>query len=301
MNLVGHKQILNFFELVIKNNNISHTYCFVGPESVGKKSVAKKISANILNVEFDKLVYQPDFTVVEQEINEKTGKTKKNIDIDQIRNLKQVLSRRSFLGGYKIAIIDDADKMNISSANALLKTLEEPKEKTIIFLITTDEALLPQTIQSRTQMIYFQPVKNSEISDYLVSRDLSEAQAEEFSRESCGMPGKALAWSQDSELYASYKLEVGRFKRIFGLPLYEKMDSVEPLFGDKTDHIAAREKLYSVLDLWSILLRQYFFENENVDKKIFLQVSNKINEAKNLLNKNIHPKLLIEQVLLALP
>ena len=81
--IIGHEKILQFFDSVIANDNLSHAYCFVGPRSVGKKAVAKNLASRILNIDKDKLYTSPDFSFVERSINEKTGKTRKDITIDQ--------------------------------------------------------------------------------------------------------------------------------------------------------------------------------------------------------------------------
>ena len=157
--IIGHAKIIIFFEKVIANGNLSHAYCLAGPDQVGKKTVVEHISAKIFGVPVGKLKLQPDYILVEQEINAKTDKTNKNISAEQARDLRLFLSHKSFLGGYKIAIIDMAEKMNDSSANILLKILEEPRGKTVLFLITRNENLLPKTIQSRCQMIFFEQVE----------------------------------------------------------------------------------------------------------------------------------------------
>ena len=153
--IIGHDKILNFFDRVMENGNLSHAYLFVGPDQVGKKTVAQEMGSKILKVSRDKLKTSPDYSFTTQLFDEKTGKTKKNIIIAQMRELRENLARRSYMGGYKIAIIDSADKMNIEAANALLKTLEEPSEKTILFLITDNDVALPATIRSRCQIIHF--------------------------------------------------------------------------------------------------------------------------------------------------
>jgi DNA polymerase III subunit delta' len=325
MNIIGHYKIRDFFDKVIENGNLSHAYCFVGPKQVGKRALAEQISAKILGVPVEKLKTQPDFTVLEQELNEKTGKTKKNIDIDQIRNLRSTLFRRSFLGGYKIAIIDQAEKMNISSANALLKTLEEPKEKTVLFLVTNNEKMLPVTIRSRAQMIYFHRVKTEVIENELKKREgkknnivingdrtISDKLLNEIARLCTGLPGRAICWVEDQEAYKAHKKEIVRFVNLPNKSFHDKLKLVEELFGDKSDYVVARERLQTVLDLWSLLLRDWvLMESLNEDARIhkvpfkkkiepsrMLKLSQKISEAKILLNKNVHPRLLVEDILL---
>ena len=92
--IIGHKRILQFFDSVIEHDNLSHAYCFTGPGSVGKRTVAKTLAAKILNVDLEKLNTSLDFSLVERAINEKTGKMRKDISIEQIRNLISVLFNR---------------------------------------------------------------------------------------------------------------------------------------------------------------------------------------------------------------
>lgn len=312
--IIGHRQILEFFDKVIKNGNLSHAYCFVGPEKVGKRTVAEYLASRIFQVDFSKLKILPDYVVVEQLFDDKTGKTKKDISVEQMRQLREGLSRHTFLGDYKIALVDQADKMNIEAANALLKTLEEPTKKTIIFLLTDDEERLPRTILSRCQRIYFYPVDRWLIAEELKNREVNEEKAEKLARWSRGLPGLAISWSQDPEEWEKYQQEVKRFVSLLKRNFFEKNKIVEDLFGDKTDHIATRENLQHTLNLWQLLVRDIFFnavdeKNYNIhqieevglpiDKIVKLE--DKMREARDLLDKNIHPRLLIEQILLELP
>lgn len=308
--IIGHSKIITFFEKVIANGNLSHAYCLVGPDQIGKKTVAEYISGKILGVPAGKLKQQPDYILVEQEINEKTEKMNKNISSEQTRDLRLFLSQKSFLGGYKIAVIDMAEKMNDSSSNILLKTLEEPRGKTVLFLITRNEELLPKTIQSRCQTIFFQPVEKNLIKQYTVGCGLDEKEAEEMARLSAGLPGRVCQWIDNREEYNLYKQEMIRFVSLFNRPFYEKLSKIDDLFGDKVDHIVAREKLQNILDIWMTVLRGFMYSNTGIiPKKIKIDLSNEkllnlsklITEAKDFLSANIHPRLLVEQILLELP
>lgn len=301
--IIGHDKIQDFFAKVIDNGALSHAYCFVGVEGVGKKALAKNLAFKLL--ETNNLQTSPDFTVVEQIFDEKTEKTKRDITVTQIRELREFLSRSS-CGGYKIAIIDGAEKMNSEAVNALLKTLEEPSKKTILFLVTNDEQKLPETIKSRCQTIYFHPVDTGLIQKYLERLDVEDA--EEMSRLSLGLPGKVLTWSRDRDQYESYKQEVLRFDSLFQKNFHEKIKIVEDLFGDKTDHISARKKLIDVLQIWEILVRDSFLKDQaihkikfSLDKVSVTNLYNTIVEAKQMLLQNIHPRLIIENILLNLP
>ncbi|PLX26166.1 hypothetical protein C0581_05150 [Candidatus Parcubacteria bacterium] len=294
--IIGHQRILQFFDSVITHGNLSHAYCFVGPKSVGKKAVAERLASQILNIDYNKLYTSPDFSLVERSINEKTGKTRKDISIDQIRNLISILSQSAFAkDGYKVAVVDEADIMSVGASNALLKTLEEPKKNTVLFIITDDESKLLPTIQSRCQMIYFSPVANKEIQKHM-----KDGSTDEIIECAHGLPGKAITWSRDAGNFQEYKHEVSRFQSLFGKNFYEKLALVEELFGDKTDHILARSRLQEVLNIWQIELHNSI-KQEKIAAQNFVQISKNIKQARTLLGKNVHPRLLVEHILLQLP
>ena len=313
--IIGHSKILDLFDKIKENNNLSHAYCFVGPEKLGKRTVAQTLSAQFLGTELDKLGAHPDVMLVSQEMNQKTDKTKKNIDVDQIRSLRSILQTRPLMGEYKIAIVDEAEKMSLGASNALLKTLEEPKDQTIIFLITKDEKLLPVTIQSRCQMIYFHSVERKVIKDFLCKKNVDKDRAEEMARFSRGLPGLALSWLADPESQDVYLQEVKRFISMTGKPFFEKLKLIDNLFGDKSDHIQSRSRLVEVLHVWQLLLRDIAYDLQGQNQQSIhnlgsvskwtnqqvLEVESRLVKAKKLLEKNIHPKLLVEQILLQIP
>lgn len=99
----------------------------------------------------------------------------KVIKIDQIRDLCEKLSKTSQLGGYKIGMIRDAERMNVNAANSLLKTLEEPGADTLIILISSRPGSMMATIRSRCQKISFTtPIKDQAI-DWLKKQTDSTA------------------------------------------------------------------------------------------------------------------------------
>lgn len=292
--IIGNKKILNFFDNVIQHDTVSHAYCLVGPQHVGKRTVAEELARRMFGL--DSRVHvktSPDFHFVERILNEKTGKLRKDISIDQIRKLITALYQRPFIkDGYKIAIIDEAHAMSVGASNALLKTLEEPKKKTLLFLITHDESELLPTIQSRCQMIYFSLVPSLELEH------IPEVTSDMI-RQAHGRPGILYSWREDNKLYEDYLGEVDRFNNLFGKPLYEKIGDVEELFGDKSDHILARNRLQEVLDIWEITLHNNT-KQKKTDTYTCYEVSKCIKKARNFLDKNIHPRLLIEHILLAM-
>ena len=150
-----------------KSNNLPNSILIHGLSGIGKRTFLNKLVKNILNIEFNdnnadhhlnlfKNNTHPNIKIIEKEIDSKTGKIKSNITIDQIRRLKTFLNSTSIIqNSSKIVIVDSADYLNISSANSMLKILEEPKENTYIFLISNQISLLLPTIRSRCLKIKF--------------------------------------------------------------------------------------------------------------------------------------------------
>ena len=97
-----------------------------------------------------------------------------SIRIDDIRALCEKLNQTSLYGGYRVAIIEQAEYMTISAANSLLKTLEEPGQNVLLILTTSRPHRLPVTIRSRCQLLRFSVPEESTALDWLNSRQPSQ-------------------------------------------------------------------------------------------------------------------------------
>ncbi|MEO6687796.1 MAG: DNA polymerase III subunit delta', partial [Dokdonella sp.] len=141
----------------------------------------------------------PDLVRITFELRD-DGKPRTEIAVDQMRKLSQRLALSSQFGGLQIAMIDPADRMNVSAANALLKTLEEPATSTIIVLIADDPARLPATIRSRCQRIAIGMPSRDEALAWLRAQRVDASSAASALDASLGNPGLALDWSGDDAL-----------------------------------------------------------------------------------------------------
>lgn len=312
--LIGHNKIIDFFASASEHEALSHAYLLVGPAHVGKQTLVRFVAAQLLSTSLEKLALHPDMVLVEREVNPKTDKTRKDIIIDQIRDMQHVLSARSSLGGYKVALIADAHLMNQGAANALLKTLEEPKAKTILFLTTIDEEQVPTTIRSRCQSLYVAPVETKDIEQALIDRDVDPDVAARLARSAAGRPGLALTWAEDPDAYEQFQERTKTFLSLFGQPLYAKLQAIDHVFADKTDHIAARANLIDTFSDWELMLRDLSLHQrglgdyrcQEIEASVDITAHAddlfiRIERAKQLLTKNVHPKLAVEHVLLAMP
>ncbi len=306
MSTIGHNKQREFFKKIKEANRLSHAYLLIGPNKVGKKKVVLEFVADLFLVGESDLSSHPDIIFIRPGINEKTGKTNKNINVNDIKSLRRFLSTGAVRAKYKIGVIDVADRMNIASSNALLKTLEEPNENSILFLITNDESKLLKTIISRVQSLYFGRVSPHDVFDFLSGRGLDSVLAREMAILSEGRVGYAVSWSQDMELYEKFKLSSELFINIFGKPFYQKLSMVEHLFGDKSDPNETRERLIETLDEWLVILWKMYYNNnvlrnDLISKENLLKIESSITQAKIGLKQNVHPRLLIENILLFIP
>jgi DNA polymerase III subunit delta' len=120
--------------------------------------------------------------------------------VTQMRQIEREANFRPFEGKARIFLIDEADKLNDSSANALLKVLEEPPPTSHIILITSRPAMLLETIRSRCQMIRFSPLTAEEIAQHLLENKLADRNSANLrARVATGSIGRAL--SSDLEVF----------------------------------------------------------------------------------------------------
>ena len=173
------------------HGTLPHALLLCGPAGLGKRALADAfVRARLCDTPRDghacgecracKLLAagtHPDRLLVTLEVNEKTGKLRREILIDQIRALSARLALASQLGGWQIAVIDPAEAMTGAAQNALLKTLEEPSAASLIMLVTDQPWRLVPTIRSRCQRIDFAVPPRAEALAWLAARGIDNADA----------------------------------------------------------------------------------------------------------------------------
>lgn len=168
----------------LEQGRLPHALLLTGPKGIGKVAFAEQLAAGLLCEEAPaaqvcgqcqncRLVASgnhPDKKVVTFEVNPKDGKVAKELKVDQIRGISEALGLMSQFGGYKVAIVYPADRMNVNAANSILKTLEEPTNKTLLMLVTDFPSRLLPTIRSRCQELRFTAPGAQEAATWLQQR-----------------------------------------------------------------------------------------------------------------------------------
>lgn len=200
--LVGNDAIKGYLETLLKNGKQGNSLLFSGPEGVGKSLFAFDFASRILCLDDPDGLHlrklksgnHPDIHVCSPE-----GK----IGMHSIRSMRQLTEEvymRPNEAKWKVFIIHDAERMLPTSANALLKTFEEPAAHSIIILLSsTPEALLP-TITSRCRKVRFRPVLEREIEMFLrEKKQLSQEEAKYIALQARGSLGRAIRLLENGE------------------------------------------------------------------------------------------------------
>lgn len=199
--LIGHEQPRTRFLEAYGSGRLHHGWIVQGPSGIGKSILVKRLACLILGAQSDDApgtdpIMQavasgghPDLKWVKLGLNDK-GKIRQDITVDQIRELNGFFALRAAMAGWRVGVIDAIDDMNPSGLNALLKTLEEPPENAILFLVSHGVAPVLPTIRSRCQVL-----RLNRLSDEQTGQVLEQAGADSAFVKSlaAGRPGYGIA------------------------------------------------------------------------------------------------------------
>ncbi|MFZ2390503.1 MAG: hypothetical protein WAW15_01645 [Minisyncoccales bacterium] len=303
---IGHKKQREVLERLAKGKNIPHALLFSGIEKIGKKKVAVEFIKSIFCEKekgFCNECYScrsidsssfPDLSIIEAK--------DRNIEIEEVRDLQNRLSLKSYNNSLKIGIIDDAHLMRKDAQNALLKVLEEPKGDTLLILITSYPQMLLPTVRSRLEEIKFSIVSRKEIEDYLISLGAKEEKAKEIALISSGQIGKAIEFFNNEDKLNFFNKAVKDIVSLARSEMYKRFDFAKE-FKENQDEIV------NVLDVWErfmrreILLKVYGNKGslENYSLKKIKEVIDELEKTKYLIeNTNVNKKLALENLLITL-
>jgi DNA polymerase III subunit delta' len=196
--LIGHEAAEQAFLKAFAAGRLPHAWLISGPQGVGKATFAYRIARFLLaqpneaeagglfgaaaapktlvmapgHRVFRQAAQQghPDFRLLRRTVNPKSGKLRTEIIVDDVRAVIDFLHLMPAASPWRVVVVDSADELNESSANALLKILEEPRPNTVILLLShTPQALLP-TIRSRCRKLVLQPLSRDLVAAELAAR-----------------------------------------------------------------------------------------------------------------------------------
>lgn len=154
----GHESVKRELKQALAKNSLPHAMLFSGPEAVGKRALAQALASEILGQASEQ---HPDLHVITHD------QEKRDISVDSVRELINVLNLKPYMSSKSIAIIEDAHRLSLSGCNALLKTLEEPTGHSHLILVTSNAHRLPETILSRCQQLSFGLLSGADLKKVL--------------------------------------------------------------------------------------------------------------------------------------
>src|SRR6478735_167331 len=215
--MVGQDRAVSQFLGAWRSDRLHHGWLLSGPKGVGKASFAKMAAIRLLaeaagppvdaaGIEtpgdhpIARLIAagsHPDFRLLER-IEKPTGGLARNISVGQVRSLGEVIGVTPSLSPWRAIVIDSADDLEPSAANALLKMLEEPPANCLFLLVSHVPGRLLPTIRSRCRRLDFQPLDDAAMTSVLEEQapSLSEAERRRIISMSFGSAGRALAFAE---------------------------------------------------------------------------------------------------------
>ncbi|HOJ71452.1 MAG TPA: DNA polymerase III subunit [Syntrophorhabdaceae bacterium] len=233
--IIGHDRPKHIISAFLERERMPHAFLFSGQEGIGKKKMAIAVARRILCdtgkgcgvcrgcTRVSRMTH-PDLILLDRQHmewaaqpqqkkaqNDNTEKTREinTISIDfirgsedkKIRGINQEVHKYPYEGKKRVIIIDDADNMTTEATNAFLKTLEEPPEFNLFFLITSRESDLPITIRSRCTRVSFCPLSQAQLRQYFIDKlGIEKERARLLSYISNGSINTGLFWLEGDNL-----------------------------------------------------------------------------------------------------
>ncbi len=277
-------------------------YLLVGPPHVGKSLLARILAASIHE---NKDVNKPHIDTLwfdevlqansEGQKGEETKRWKKSVD-----SLIHFINLSPARSNFKIAIIEDIDRLSSQAANALLKTLEEPPERAVIIITAQDVNSVLSTIRSRSQIIRLNYLSDNQIRDYIKTKISSDI--DEIVLLANGALGVANVLIDNPELLQSKMLQIEAFKKVLTGRMPDSLNLV---------NIKNRDDALDLLQVWLNLSRRLLLADIHskfspvlkpfcglfARKKLFNFIS-QLKDAIESLHSGANPRIALESIVL---
>ena len=317
--ILGQDEIKDYFKNAIFKNKLVHAYIINGEEGSGKMMLSETVSCALLCenegeepcnecTSCHKIINHnhPDVIYVQHEKRDV-------LSVDEIRTqLVNTIIEKPYSAKRKVYIVPDADKMNVQAQNALLKTIEEPSEYAIIFLLTNNMNKLLPTILSRCIKITLKPVDDKKIMEYLMRvyqvPDFIAKEAAAFAQGNVGL-AKSLVASEE------FKEERKEFVSLVNsIPRLQTFE----IAGKVKEFVKAKKDTTKLLNMFRVWFRDVLLYKATRDESYLIYVSDlrliqemsktsyrgiekvfeELNDAENKLNSNVSAEQVLSILLI---
>jgi DNA polymerase-3 subunit delta' len=325
--VIGQDKILSLLDYSLKTDAIAHAYLLVGPQHVGKRTLAINL-AQALNCDGPELPCgqcRSCLRILEGKHADVTPiglDSKTEIGIDDIRGLQRLANLPPYEGKCKVFIIDDAEYLSTEAANSLLKILEEPPPRIVWLLLAAEEEHLLPTIISRCQRLELKPVPSERVQEILVNSYNVDADKAKLLTQLChGRLGWALAALANDDILEQRSQRIAKLVSLLtptSRSLEQRFAYAQELASQFSQNRRAGAEIIEIwLDWWRDLMLIKGGCKEaiiNVDYEIALEEQARglsLSEIKGFLanlcllqeeiSKNVNPRLALEWLMLNLP
>lgn len=329
--VIGQARAVSLLKHGLESGALTHAYLFVGPQHVGKMTLALNL-AQALNCEAaDRPCLEcascrkiatgthADVQIIGITQNEEEDTEAKLIHTEQIKNMLHSASLPPFEGKHRVFIIDGAELLSMEGANRFLKTLEEPEPKVTFILLSANDRLLPATVVSRCQKLELQPLAIAEEAAALTEKfNMPAERARLLAGLSHGCPGWAIAASGDDNILEQRNENLSKIIEIINADFEVRFDYVARLAAGFSQN---RGAVYDNLDRWLDYWRDLMLVKlgccdmiTNIDRKDeLIRISGSyrlsrikdfiksIESAEEQLKQNVNTRLALEVLMLDIP
>ncbi len=276
--LIGHEKLVSDFKELAGKKALAHGYLFFGQPRVGKKLFAASLANFLENGEFSEPKVLTEFLLIEPD-------EEGTIGIDRMRHLRNFLWQKPATSPRRTAVINDSEAMTSEAQNAILKIAEEPPESSLLIIIASDYERLWPTLQSRLQKIYFAPVGQVLIEEWLKETAKCKADdAKNFAEASFGQPGLAIMLASDENFGL---LRHSAVKFLKSGP-WERRNVIKAMLENE------KFNLSRFLEALLILISSFDFAHDKKNADLWHKVSALRRDSESY---NINPRLQLENLL----
>lgn len=295
-NIIGHEKELAHLEEDILKKTVHHAYLLVGPENIGKFRAAKTAAA-ILQCPNNFCHTCPTCIQVEKRCHADTIELEDDGESVKITTIREIIARLSMTSqsSYKILLIQNIGRLTDEAANCLLKTLEEPTERTIFFFTASRLREVPPTIISRMRTVKFRKLEDGLLRTALRTRypHIDDETLNRVLILSLGRSGHALQLIENPEAFAKV-LEHYRM-----IEFLSEKASYAARFMAMQNLTQDPKELQQFLELLTYYLRTKLLAQKLPEQRTVKTIET-LHRAHDLLDRNVNTRLVLEHIMLTL-